>query len=101
MIKSSIVKNNSIIDDEEPLINISNNNYDISIKNILEKNNYNITNNSTKLSKDNIKNNLYYFSNFPDLSKSFNIILKIIYIISVIFLIYQKVSIIIIFRILP
>ena len=72
MLKSSIAKYNSSIDDEEPLININNNNYDISIKNILEKNNYNITNNRTKLSKNNIKNNLYYFSNFPELSKSFN-----------------------------
>ena len=82
MMKSSIAKYNSSIDDEEPLNNMSNinsnyysnnttNNNTLIIKNIFEKNNWNISNNGQLLNKNNIKNNLFYFSNnCNDMTKS-------------------------------
>ena len=72
MMKSSIAKYNSSIDDEEGNIFLSNNT--LNVKNIYEKNNLNISNNSNNLlNKDNCKNNLFYFSNFNDLSKSLSL----------------------------
>ena len=62
MLKSSLAKYNSSIDDEEGLNNIRNNN----------NSNLNLSNNGQLgLIRDNSKNNLFYFSNFNDLSKSF------------------------------
>ena len=61
MLKSSIAKYNSSIDDEEAINNAYNNN-----------NYLNLSNNANRvLNRDSSKNNLFYFSNFNDLSKSF------------------------------
>ena len=61
MLKSSLAKYNLSIDNEEGMNNIRNNN-----------NNLNSSNNGhLGLKRDNSKNNLFYFSNFNDLSKSF------------------------------
>ena len=69
MMKSSIAKCNSSIYDEEGNNAFLSNNT-INIKNIYEKNNFNISNNGNySLNKDN-SNNLFYFSNFNDLTKS-------------------------------
>ena len=73
MMKSSIAKYNSSIDDEEGN-NVFLSNNSINIKNIYEKNNLIISNNGNySLNKDNSKNNLFYFSNFNDLTKSFTL----------------------------
>ena len=59
MLKSSIAKYNSSIDDEEAINNIHNSNLNFS------------NNEHHVLNRDTSKHNLFYFSNFNDLSKSF------------------------------
>ena len=85
--KSSIAKYDSIIDEEEPTNNMSNinnnffnssNNHNntnntLNLKNIFEKNDFNISNHGNLLNKYYSNNNLFYFSNnfnLNDLSRS-------------------------------
>ena len=80
MVKSSIAKYDSIIEDEEPINNLNNNYFmnnnninALNIKNISEKNNLNISNNGNLVNRYNSNNNLFYFSknfNLNELSKS-------------------------------